>query len=163
MTTILLARGNGYAGDTTFDDYEVLAEPLPRREDRVFGRKPDGSGGTDYGSHWMALARRRDAPRLGYVILVQHGGGRQVVAFPGIFDGGATVEHMLQMPAAILYGILYSHYYAATEADRRAREAVRQEWAEAFIEGRIRKSRPKQGLRTVTIEPRPTAADPLAA
>ena len=27
MTTILLARGNGYAGDTTFDDYEVLAEP----------------------------------------------------------------------------------------------------------------------------------------
>ena len=84
MTTILLARGNGYAGDTTFDDYEVLAEPLPRREDRVFGRKPDGSGGTDYGSHWMALARRRDAPRLGYVILVQHGGGRQVVAFPGM-------------------------------------------------------------------------------
>ena len=94
---------------------------------------------------------------------MQHGGGRQVVAFPGIFDGGATVEHMLQMPAAILYGILYSHYYAATEADRRAREAVRQEWAEAFIEGRIRKSRPKQGRRTVAIEPRPTTADPLAA
>lgn len=163
MTNILLARGDGYAGDTTFDGFEILAEPLPRREDRVFRRNPDGTGGVDYGSHWLALARRRDAPRLGFVILVEHGGGRQVVAFPGIFDGGATVDHMVQLPPEVLYGILYSHYYAADTADRLARQAVRQEWAEAFIEGRIRKSRPKHGRRTVTIEPSAQTATPLAA
>ncbi len=154
MERILLARGDGYAADTSFDNYEILAEPLPHREQRVFGRKDNGSGGTCYGSHWLALAKHRDGgSRGGYAVLVRHGGGTQVIAFPGIYDRGTTIQAMIALPPIALYGILYSHFEAATTADRRAREDVRAEWANAFVDGRIRKSRVKAGRRTVSIDP----------
>lgn len=157
MESMIVARGRGYQDDTTFDGFDVIAEPLAIRETRVFPGR-DGPGVT-YESHSVKLAKRADGYRSrDLFILLEHGGGRRVVRFVPCYDHGATEAALCALPEAVLYSILYAVATGVEQADRVARAEVRDEWAQAYCDGRIRKSRPKQGRRTVTIEPPAPAA-----
>ena len=149
MKAIFAATGSGYQDDRTFDDYDVIAEPLPTREDRIFRRK---DGGADYGSHSIKLARRKDFPTHGLFILMEHGSGRRVLQVRKFYDGGALENFILAMPEREQYALLYTLFHQAEEAADIAASATRTEWVRAFLEKRIRKSRPKQGRVRVTIE-----------
>lgn len=164
METVFIAKGHGYENPsdgrercTAFDGFEVIAEPLPTRESRVLGQV-DGKPGTgcDYGSHSIKLAVRpnetafKGGRRL--YILMQHGGGREVLAMKQMYDRGVTESALLSMPEPALYGMLYIIYDMASAAKRAATDETRGQWAQAFIDGRIRKSRAKGGRCRVSIE-----------
>lgn len=156
MKEIFAATGSGYADDRTFDDYTVIAEPLPTREDRIFRGE---HGGTDYGSHSIKLAHPKDFPTHGLYILMSHGAGTRVLKIRQFFDQGALKSFILAMPEREQYALLYTLFYQAEEAANIAASATRSEWVRAFLEKRIRKSRPKQGRVRVTIEQKPAAPD----
>jgi hypothetical protein len=160
MNRVFIARGTRYADDKTFDGFDVIAEPCADRESRIFGADADGRGGTDYRSHSYKLATRGAHSYKGnrsLFLLVEHGGGREVLAVPSFYDGGAWVSALLAMPERLQYGTLATLYQIARHAHDTATDTTREEWAQAFVDGRIRKSRAKQGRRTVFIEPRTAA------
>ena len=162
MTTpIFVGRGNGYEGDSCFDGFTILAAPLPgysaaEREARIF-RRPNG--GTDYGAHVIALAtpenRSTHEGGRALYLLVSHGGGREVLALPSFYDGGAYERALIALPERVQFAALYVLYRTAKEADTVARIETRAEWSQAFVDKRIKKSRPKQGRVSVTIEAKP--------
>jgi hypothetical protein len=159
MESMIVARGNGYAGDTSFDGFTVLAEPLPTRESRVF-KGENGRPGVTYASHSLKLAKREGRfSERGLFILLEHGGGRAVISFSPCYDNGAALAALLALPEAILYSILYGIAKGVEQADLVARSETAQVWSQAFCDGRIRKSRAKQGRRTVTIDPEKKALD----
>jgi hypothetical protein len=139
----------------------VLADPLPDREDRVF---VDKSGrAVTYGAFSIRLGRHKNGgDRGGFAILVQHGGGSELVSLSTIYDDQATINQVLGLPERPLYGLLWSIWYTAKSADEVARQETRAEWSQAFVNNRIRKSRVTvAGTRKVWIEPHPVA--PAAA
>lgn len=167
MDRVFIAKGDGYASGsltgtdgrcTVFDGFEVIAEPLPTRESRVLGRKDGEPGtGTDYGSHSIKLAvrsfdgdRRYKGTRQLY-ILMENGSGREVLAVKTIYDRGETERALLAMPEAALYGALYIMWDMASDAARQRASETRTEWAQAYVDGRIRKQR-KGGRITVHVE-----------
>ena len=67
-----------------FDRYEILAHPLPSREDRVFhpGDTETSRASITYASHDVRIARPTGIGSKGRVaILMHHGGGRHVLEF----------------------------------------------------------------------------------
>lgn len=160
MTGALVSTGDGYAKDKSFDGFKVIAAPLPgygntEREARVF-RRASGNG-TCYGSHVVALAtNERGASYEGgraLYLLVQHGGGREVWAVPSFYDGGEYERALLAMPERLQYAALYTLYNLARNARLEAIEQTESKYARAFVEGRLKKSRPKRGRVRVTIAP----------
>ncbi|TAL40895.1 MAG: hypothetical protein EPN91_12045 [Salinibacterium sp.] len=143
METVIIRRGSGYSDCTAFNGFTVIASPLPNRDDRVFGN-------VTYASHAVQLA----ADEYGDLfVLLQHGGGRLVVRFRPPSDGGATKEALIAMPERVLYAVLYALVTTAERADAVARRETQAEWAQAYCDGRIKKSRAKQGSRRVEIIP----------
>lgn len=151
MQNVFLTKGHGYENHSTegrctaFDGFEIIASPLggfdrEARESRVYRWKPDPLGGTDYGSHVIALAIRPGRPRELY-ILMHHGGGREVWLIPQFFDGGALVEHIKAMPERLQYALLYSIHKGMSEAYHQGAAETRAEWAKAFHEKRIKTRR----------------------
>jgi len=163
MERVFIAKGHGYenpsAGSgyepcTAFDGYEVIVEPLPTRESRVLGRLDDKPGtGTDYGSHSIKLAIRPD--ESGYkgtrslYILMEHGGGREVLAIKTMYDRGETERALLALPEAAQYGMLYTMYEMASVAARAARQETAGQWAQAYADKRIRKLRGKNRVEII--------------
>jgi hypothetical protein len=160
MKAIFEATGTGYQDDTTFDGYTVVAHPLPNREDRIFGQDANGRNGTCYRAYNIKLAVRTDhrmPPRDGrqLYILMEHGGGRFVYAIPMLYDGGAFADHLVNMSdERLLYATLKIIFEAATRSAQQAADVTSRTYAEAFVEGRLKKSRVKGGTRRITIEPR---------
>jgi hypothetical protein len=164
MENALIAKGHGYESGsygrcTAFDGYTVLAEPLPGydaagRDSRVFGRKENGYGGTCYGAYTIKLAKR-DSGRDLY-LLVQHGGGREVWRVPAFYDRGALESHILAMPERVQFALLMTLYEAGRNAHAQAASETRQTWAQAFVDGRIKKHRAtkSRGARIEIIERR---------
>ncbi|USN15866.1 hypothetical protein PAPPERLAPAPP_01240 [Brevundimonas phage vB_BpoS-Papperlapapp] len=167
LKSAIIARGSGYADDTTFEPFEVLRHPLPEREMRILG-SDNGKPGTGvcYRAYDVKLAvrrtgeseRRRDRKSTFY-ILMHHGAGTRVVEVSGAYDNGEMLEAIKAMPEVALFGLLYSIYSAVDETGRHAAETTRTEWARAAAEKRIKVGRVKQGRRHVEIIPAP---DPLA-
>lgn len=167
LKSAIIARGSGYADDTSFEPFEVLRHPLPKREMRILG-SDNGKPGTGvcYGAYDIQLAvrrvgegeRRRDRASTFY-ILMSHGAGTRVVEVSGAYDNGEMLEAVKAMPDVALFGLLYSIYSAVSESARYAAETTRTEWARAAIDKRIKVHRAKQGRRRVEILPEP---DPLA-
>lgn len=155
MKSIILAKGSGYADDRTFEPYEIIREPLPKREDRIFhGQR----WSVDYGSHWLALAKEREGGP-GWFILMRHGGGSRVIRIPLIYsDGGAMKAAWLAMDDRTLYATLYAFQDAVTSAADAAQIDEGREWRQAFVDKRIRKSRVKQGRCRVWIDSNPVPA-----
>lgn len=142
-------NGRGYLPAALFEGLEIIADPCPTRESRSWPRK-DGSAGVTYGSHSMRLAAGQFG---GLFILVEHGGGFERLALRAEMFNGEFADALRAMPERLQYAALYTLWDAASEASREAAAAVRAEWAQAFCDGRIRKSRAKAGKRTVSIEP----------
>lgn len=159
---IFIARGDGYKGDTSFDPFDIIAAPLPgygnaEREARVFGRHNGQEGtGCDYGSHVLALAVFKDASAYkgtrSLYILVQHGGGREVLAIPTFYDRGDFERALLAMPPRIQYATLYSLYNMASAARSQTATETASRYSKAIIEKRI-KVRRKGGYAKVEILP----------
>lgn len=135
--------GSGYAPCAAFAGYHVLREPLPTREERVY-RSAGASWAVDYGSHSIKLAcevfdgKPRSSPLF---LLVEHGGGREVVQLHALTTEGLFLQSLLAMDERSCYAFLYSLYATAKDADSTARAETRREWADAFASGRIRKTR----------------------
>lgn len=136
-----------------FDNFTILRTPLAKREDRKLHYL--GSHLVDYGSHEVSLAKYEAGDfrfSSGYFyILVEHGGGREVLQVRG---PRAFADAVLQLPEDQAYSVLYAIYHTAKSASYQAKEVTANTYAQAFIEGRLKKSRPKQGRCRVTIEPR---------
>lgn len=150
----LVRTGHGYESGSrgrcdAFDGFEILAAPLgdfdtAARESRVF-RRANGDG-TDYGSHVLKLARRageRERGRGGHglYILVHHGAGREVWSVPPFYDGGALQDFIINMPEREQYALLYTMVRFAREASEQARDKTAQEYRQAFVEGRLKKTK----------------------
>lgn len=149
MMNIFVAKGSGYADDKTQDGYTVLREPLPKYEQRVFGREGHRCC---YGSHSLKLATDGEHLRAGLYILVRHGGGSETMLIKAPYDAGEFREMLLGLSDELLYRMLWALYSTASEAERMAASVTADKYAKAFVEGRLKKTRVKQGRRRVYIE-----------
>ena len=135
-----------------FDRYEILAHPLPSREDRVFhpGDTETSRASITYASHDVRIARPTGIGSKGRVaILMHHGGGRHVLEFNETALPIATA--LLALPERQQYALAYTIFEQADECAGGARAAEAERWADAFLDGRIRKRR-SGGRRYAQIE-----------
>lgn len=147
-------NGRGYLPAALFEGLTVIANPCPTYESRSWSRG-DGRAGVTYGSHSMRLAAGNFG---GLYVLVEHGGGFERLSLKAGQFNDEFVDALKAMPERLQYAALYTLWEAASDASRETAAAVRAEWAQAFCEGRIRKSRVKAGHRTVSVEPAAVAA-----
>jgi hypothetical protein len=82
---------------------------------------------------------------------MHHGGGREVLQVPRFFDAGGMLAAVLAMGEREQYALLYTLYQTAENARYEANAATREAWANAHLDGRIRKRR-RAGRVTVSIE-----------
>lgn len=163
MQNVLIATGHGYENHSTqgrctaFDGFEVLCNPLggydkEDRESRVFGKQANGNGGTTYDAFSIKLAKQEYDREL--YILMQHGAGREVWKIPQFYDGGALADHILAMPERVQYALLFSMWKMASEARTQAHNETRAKWAQAYVDGRIKKHRATKtrGARVEIVE-----------
>jgi hypothetical protein len=156
---VILARGSGYADDTTQDDFTIVAEPLADREARILGRDGDRPGsGTCYRAYSLRLAYRTSETGYKgtrqYFLLVRHGGGSETFALPMLFDRDGTIQAMLAMPEPALFGMLMMLYNTASRAAQQTRDETDAKWRRAHIDKRIRqRSYRASGTAKVWIEP----------
>jgi len=155
MDNIIVRRGSGYADCRAFDGFTVIAHPLPNRDDRVFGSE---FGAVTYASHSVQLAV--DDYDRDLFILLQHGGGRRVIKMRTPSDGSDTRDALIALPERVLFSLLYAIATMAEAADANARRETQAEWAQAYCDGRIKKSRAKHGARRVEITPPAGHAQP---
>lgn len=156
------AKGHGYTDPrylspgmavcTAFDGWNVIARPLggnsnADRDNRVF-KRGDGPGVT-YASHVIALAETDKGESL--AILMENGGGREVLALGRGPDMAAMRAAFLAMDPRTLYAVLYSIWRTATTTRSEAASETRTQWAQAYIDGRIRKKR-RAGRISVSVE-----------
>lgn len=140
---------------TIFDGFEIIAEPLgdysaADRERRVWQRG-DGPGVT-YGSHIMKLAQEPNG--RGLFILVEHGGGREVLALSTGPDWRAMRAAFLAMDERTLYAVLYSVWQSVADIRRAAQDETAGDWRKAFVHKRIRRrAYPSRGIVKVWMEP----------
>lgn len=136
----------------SFDGYEVLAHPLPDRDDRVFHRSECEASrvAVTYGSHDVRIARPTGIGSKGLLaILMHHGGGRHILEF---YEGALPVATaLLALPEREQYALAYAMFKQADECAVAARTDEAQRWADAFADGRIRRRR-RGGKRYVHIE-----------
>ena len=136
----------------SFDGFEVLAHPLPSREDRVFHRGDSETSRVSitYGSHDVRIARPTGIGSKGRIaILMHHGSGRHVLEFNESALPIATA--LLTLPEREQYALAYAIFEQADECADGARADEAKRWADAFVDGRIRKRR-SGGRRYVHIE-----------
>jgi hypothetical protein len=173
MQSVFIQSGHGYEVSdrgrcAAFDGFTILAEPLPGyekagRESRVFRGDSECGGGVTYASYTIKLANRGFDNDL--YLLVQHGAGREVWRLPSFYDGGALKDHILAMPERLQFALLFSIYRIASEARNQANAATRAEWAQAFVDGRIKKRRANKhrGLRVEIVPAAPSDKITMAA
>lgn len=155
------AKGHGYTDPryispgmtvcTAFDGWHVIATPLgghsaADRERRVF-RRGDGLGVT-YASQVIALA---ESGGDSLAILMHNGSGREVLALGRGPDMAAMRAAFLAMDERTLYAVLYSIWRTATTTRSDSASETRTQWAQAYIDGRIRKKR-RAGRISVSVE-----------
>lgn len=171
MQPILIREGHGYSEGsygrcTAFDDIHILANPLggtdeAARESRVFRRQENGNGGVTYASHriWLgcwAYEKDRAPGSRDLLLMVHHGGGREVWRFPRFADGGDLQSHILAMPERLQYALAYSMIRLADDARREAASAKEYQWAKAHADKRLKMVR-RNGRRRVQLT-EPTAS-----
>lgn len=126
----------------TFDGYEILAHPLPERDDRAFYPDDEDSlrVGVTYASYDVMIARPTGIGRRGRLaILMHHGGGRYVLEF---FEGLLPVASaLLQLTERQQYALAYTLFEQADECAAGSRDAEARQWGSAYADGRIRTRR----------------------
>ncbi|MEN3238263.1 hypothetical protein PUR29_32975 [Methylobacterium ajmalii] len=138
--------------------FDVIARPCAERETRIFYRQERHRAeptGVCYRAYSLALGR--DRTTRDYVILVEHGGGQEALALHNVF--GFEADWLLTITdERRLYAALWTLYKTASDVSRAVRSETVGEYSRAFVEGRLKKSRKKQGYVRVTIEPRAAAS-----
>lgn len=147
---------NGFSATAlgAFADYEILRQPLPHRDDRVFtmASKPDGQPAITYASHSYALAAGAQTwTQRRLFLLVEHGGGTEIVDLHDT-TGHARASFLGIADDRALYILLASVHHAMTDHIHAAVAEERNRWAQGYLAGRIRKSRPRRGRVTVRVE-----------
>lgn len=135
-----------------FDGYEVLAHPLAHRDDRVFhrGESETSRVSITYASHDVQIARPTGIGSRGRIAILMHSGlGCRVLEFYESALPIATI--LLSLQEREQYALAYALFEQADECAGGARAAEAQRWADAFVDGRIRKRR-SGGRRYVHIE-----------
>lgn len=136
----------------SFDGYDVLAHPLPNRDDRVFHRGESDTSRVSitYASHDVRIARPTGiGGKSRLAILMHHGGGRHVLEF---YESALPIAAaLLALPEREQYALAYTLFEQADECASGARASEAKRWADAFVDGRIRKRR-SAGRRYVHIE-----------
>ncbi len=136
----------------SFDGYEVLAHPLPDRDDRVFHRGEAEASriSITYASHDVQIAKPTGIGSKGRLAILMHNGsGRHVLEF---YESALPiVAALLSLPEREQYALAYALFEQADECARGARAAEAKRWADAFVDRRIRKRR-SGGRRYVHIE-----------
>jgi hypothetical protein len=125
----------------SFERFEILAHPLRHREDRVFYPvEPDGFGAVTYASHDVMIARPTGVGSKGRLaILMHHGGGRHVLEF---YESTLPIASaLLALPEREQFALAYAIFEQADECSAGSRAAEAKRWAEAYVDGRIRKRR----------------------
>lgn len=160
MAKGFVAYGHGYeTGNlgrcTAFDGFTILAAPLgafdeKSRDSRVW-RAAGASYGVTYSSHAIKLAVRDTARARGLYILMQHGGGREVLELATGPDWEGMRDALLAMDERSLYAFLYSIWQTAANARREAQQETVNKWANAYQDGRIRKRR-RSGAVSIYVE-----------
>jgi hypothetical protein len=140
-----------------FSKYEVVARPCPDREARIFKTDPSKTG-TCYRAYSLALAKEQFG--RDHVILVEHGGGRELLRIKEIY--GAEADWLLTLDERRQYAALWALYATADRARTESRDETAGKYARAFAEGRLKKRR-RNRRAYVEIEPPAIAADPQAA
>jgi len=136
----------------SFDGYEVLAHPLANRDDRVFhpGESESSRVSVTYASHDVQIARPTGIGSKGRIAILMHSGlGRRVLEFQESALPIATA--LLSLPEREQYALAYAIFEQADECAVGTRATEAKRWADAFIDGRIRKRR-RGGRRYVEIE-----------
>lgn len=160
MQTIFVRTGHGYETGsrgrcTAFDGFDVIANPMGGTDGASREARCGGVFKCDYQSHSIRLAvmsgTNPEARHADLYILMQHGGGREVLRIPTFYDHGAFREALLAMPEPVQYATLYTIYEVASQGAAQRAGETRREWAEAFLDGRIRRKRSK-GRITVSVE-----------
>lgn len=157
METAFVAFGHGYESGslgrcTAFDGFDVFAEPLggfsdADRERRVW--KGETGPGVTYGSHAIKLATR-EHDRGAFFILMQHGGGREVLRVQPVFYS-AVLDVLKAMDERDQYAFAYTIWDTARNAKVQAEREAAAQWSSAFVEKRIRTKRSGGRVR-VTVE-----------
>src|SRR3546814_19348346 len=102
-----------------FDGYDIIAHPLPARDDRVYyPTEPDGcSAGVTYASHNVMIARPTGIGKKGRLaILMHHGGGSHV---PEFSEGLLPVASALPaLPERAQYDLAYPIFCQPDDSER---------------------------------------------
>lgn len=135
-----------------FDGFEVLAHPLAHRDDRVFHRGESESScvSVTYASHDVQIARPMGIGNKGRIAILMHSGlGRRVLEF---YESALPIATaLLALPEREQYALAYTLFKQADECAGGACALEAKRWADAFVDGRIRKRR-SGGRRYVHIE-----------
>lgn len=136
----------------SFDGYEVLAHPLAHRDDRVFhrGESETSRVSITYASHDVRIARPTGIGSKGRIAILMHSGlGRRVLEF---YESALPIAAaLLSLPEREQYALAYAIFEQADECASGTRAAEAKRWADAFVDGRIRKRR-SGGRRYVHVE-----------
>jgi hypothetical protein len=152
MTAMSVIGHNHIRRVESFDGYEILAHPLPCRDDRVFhrGESETSRVSITYASHDVKIARPTGIGSKGRIaILMHHGAGRHVLEFNE--SALPITSALLTLPEREQYALAYTIFEQADECSGGARAAEATRWADAFVDDRIRKRR-SGGRRYIHIE-----------
>src|SRR3546814_1172808 len=131
----------------TFDGYDIIAHPLPARDERVYyPTEPDSCrAGVTYASHDVMVARPTGIGKKGRLaILIHHGGGRHVLDF---YEGLLPVASaLLALPEREQHALAYTIFEQADECAAGMRAAAARRRAAPHVDGRI--STPRRGRST---------------
>ncbi len=147
MDKVFIANGSGYSDDVTFNQYTVIREPLPDRESRVLHH---GTQPICYRAYSLKLAVETQFPNHYHYLLIRHGGGSYVMR---LHVPKELIDAIAALPDPQAYAILHAIYNSAYQAEHIARQETAHEYSRAFLDGRLKKSRKKQGHQRVYIEP----------
>lgn len=117
-----------------FAEYDELARPLPQEESRVFDT---GRNKVCYRAYRLALAETKVSKIL--TILVEHGGGKEIIRIESQWISKEPLLAMMQINERGLYAILFAMYKTACEAADFATKATASKYRTAFADGRLMK------------------------
>lgn len=133
--------------------------PALAEGDVIIYDEPGRCGGMDSHSHHILVVRAR----IGYDMLIRHGGGDERIDLSG---GKMWVDALEALDSNARYWLLLAMYHSQYYAAKNARELTNRDWRKAAAEKRIKTRKVKTGVK-VWIEPpqapKPAVSDPVNA
>lgn len=142
---------NAYSWDGKSLSTRTPAPPALKDGDVVLYDEPGRCGGIDSHCHHLTVVENGRA----FAIMVRHGGGDE--RLPLGHRGESIVEPLALMDSNTRYWFLLKIMSLTRDLQTAARDETRRTYAQAFVDGRLKKGRPRNGAYHVTIEPKKEA------